>query len=226
MLVWYSRWKFTFLLIALVGLLIVQSFFEDFFFHQGFFHLLYTLTLLAAILAFADNKRLRYTLIVLAIFAALGSWSAFSLGDSLLRELAVIDRGAGILFLGLTTAAVLRRVITEARVTIDTLMGSACAYLLIAAVWGLSYSALEYAQPGTFTVAAASSQAVTSASNFNDWLYYSFMTLTTLGYSDILPNLRAAGTLTWLEAMAGQFYLAILVARLVGLHLVPVTATK
>lgn len=226
MLAWYGQWKFSVLLAMLVSLLVLQSFFEGLPYHRGAFHVLYSLSLITTILAFARESRLRILLAFLGLIAFLGTWVVFSVGSAVTREIVLIDRIAGILFLGISTGVILKRMVTATRVTVDTLIGSVCAYLLMAAAWGMTYSALEFAQPGAFslpeTFASDLSQSVT---NVNDWIYYSFMTLTTLGYGDIAPVSRAAGTVTWLEAMAGQFYLALLVARLVGLHLVPVSAT-
>jgi hypothetical protein len=137
----------------------------------------------------------------------------------------IFDRAAGILFMTLTTAVVLKRVITERNITADTLIGTVCVYLLIASSWALSYSLLEFLKPGSFLIPASLlGPAGNPDISVNEWLYFSFMTFTTLGYSPILPQNPAAGTLTWLEVVTGQFYMAILVARLVGMHLGPFSA--
>jgi hypothetical protein len=217
---WYSRWKFSFLLIALVGLLIVQALIEGFSNQMTLFHVLYSVVLVTIILTFALDKRVRLILMFLGLIALIGTWSVYSLGIDARTETLVVERGIGVVFFGWTAGLVLNRVLRQDNVTTDTLMGSVCAYLLIAAAWAMAYSALEIAVPGSFS---ATGKPKATDANINDWVYYSFMTLTTLGYGNIQPASRAAGMLSWMEAMAGQFYLAVLVARLVSLHVSPLS---
>ena len=76
-------------------------------------------------------------------------------------------------------------------------------------------------QPGSFSVAEPlTAQALTSLQEqASILLYFSFVTLTTLGFGDITPLTSAARSLCWLEAVVGQMFIAILVARLVGLQI-------
>ncbi|MFO0945809.1 MAG: ion channel [Planctomycetota bacterium] len=222
MIEWYLRWKFTFLFGTMVGLLVVQALFEDAAFHQQLFSVLYSFVLIATVIGFAREPRLRWFLVILGVLALSGTWSVSSLGTDAARELILADRVLAVVFLGVTAVLVIRRVILETRVTIDTLMGSVCAYLLIAATFGMSFSAIEVGKPGSFLMKGSPMDSdFDQTANINEWIYYSFMTLTTLGYGSVMPASRIAGTLTWIEAMTGQFYLAVLVARLVGLHTVP-----
>jgi hypothetical protein len=92
---------------------------------------------------------------------------------------------------------------------------------MIGLVWALGYSALEMIQPGSFSGIQRS--GASNAPHFADidqFLYYSLVTLSTLGYGDIAPLSRPARSLSATEAMAGQVYLAVLVARLIGLHII------
>ncbi len=91
--------------------------------------------------------------------------------------------------------------------------------MLIGYGWAFVYALLDEVFPGSFA-------ALTEAGR-NDYTqrvmqfrYFSFMTLTTVGYGDVLPRSDAARTLAALEAVMGQIYLTVLVARLVGLHIV------
>ena len=81
--------------------------------------------------------------------------------------------------------------------------------------WALTYIVIDILDPTAFEQLAVSAWA-----GGTDYVYFSFVTLTTLGYGDITPLTPVAQTLAWLEAVVGQLYLAILVARLVGLHIV------
>lgn len=104
--------------------------------------------------------------------------------------------------------------------SIDSLFGAVCAYLLIGVAWGTAYSLAEAARPGSFYADDETSAAIHDESLREPVLiYYSFITLTTVGYGDITPASSAARTLTWLEGMTGQFYIGVLVAALVGLRI-------
>ena len=126
-------------------------------------------------------------------------------------------------------------------VSSDKICGAICAYFLIGLAWSILFGFLELAEPGSFIIPGASEAAaqatldskrtvseipsahgpdLTFTEKGSDLTYFSFVTLTSVGYGDVLPVSHPARTFSWLEAVVGQLYLAILVARLVGLHLV------
>lgn len=129
----------------------------------------------------------------------------------------------GVLFLGYTVAVILRYLLTCAHVTANSIYASLCAYLLLGIIWALAYSLIDVMQPGAFTFALASDpgswRMQFGGGNSGYALYYSFVTLTTLGYGDIAPVIMPARMLATLEAVTGQIYLAVLVARLVALQI-------
>jgi hypothetical protein len=99
----------------------------------------------------------------------------------------------------------------------DAIFGAVCGYLLLGIIWTLLYSAVETAYPGSFRFPASEPVAsIAVRPGRNVLSYYSFITLATVGYGDVTPATPLAQTLAWMEAIAGQFYLAILVAGLVG----------
>jgi hypothetical protein len=105
-----------------------------------------------------------------------------------------------------------RQVLFTGTVDSNTIVGSICIYLMIGLIWTLLYLFLVQAVPGAFTgVEQASWHA-----NYAALSYYSFVTLTTLGYGDIAPAIPLAQFLAYMEAIVGVFYVAILVASLVG----------
>jgi cellulose synthase/poly-beta-1,6-N-acetylglucosamine synthase-like glycosyltransferase len=120
-------------------------------------------------------------------------------------------------FFGYTTGFIVWTTMRRSDVTVDTIAGAACAYTLLALVWTNIYMLLELLHPGSFNIPPS-------------WLmghdhdpgaalaYFSFVTLTTVGYGDITPLWPGAGGLVAAEAIVGQLYLAITIARLVGLH--------
>jgi voltage-gated potassium channel len=92
-----------------------------------------------------------------------------------------------------------------------------CGYLLLGIIWGLLYSAVETASPGSFSLPSPKdTDAVAARPDRGTLTYYSVITLTTVGYGDVTPTTPLARTLAWMEAVTGQFYLAVLVAGLVG----------
>jgi hypothetical protein len=97
-------------------------------------------------------------------------------------------------------------------VTSDLIMAAACAYILLGLVWAYAYYLLEIFHPNSFK----------GLENMNkdiwNFYYYSFVTLTTMGYGDILGVTKSARSLSILEAITGQLYLAIMISRLVGLY--------
>lgn len=118
-------------------------------------------------------------------------------------------------FFVIVVAAILRHLVLARRITADLIMGSACVYLLIGLIFGMLFYALEVARPGSFS--GVGNEPLRS--DPHALLYYSFVTITTIGYGDILPLSPLARSLASLGAILGQFYLAVLVGRLVGLHL-------
>lgn len=133
----------------------------------------------------------------------------------------------GLLFFIVTGLTLLWRVLEPGEVTADRIQAAVCGYLLVGLGWGLLYSVMEHVRPGTFqdpTGGSPMSHAVLAGSPH--LIYYSFTTLTTLGFGDVVPTTPLARSLSTLEAVTGQLYLALLVARLVGLHIARVAASE
>ena len=139
------------------------------------------------------------------------------------NTIAVARHIGGIVYVGYVILLIFGYLFATERVTLNTIAASLCIYFLIAIVWAEIYSIMEIANPGSFKVTTLDTGDVllelggegTALS-----LYYSLVTLTTLGYGDIVPKTAAARMFAAMEAVTGQMYLAVLVARLVGMHIV------
>ncbi len=107
---------------------------------------------------------------------------------------------------------IFEHLLIEQDITSDMIMGGACAFVLIGIVWAYIYYLLEIFQPNSFKAAEP------LGDDLGDFMYYSFVTLTTLGYGDVLAVSKQARGLTILEAIIGQLYLAIMISRLVSRH--------
>jgi len=126
----------------------------------------------------------------------------------------------GVLFLGFAVAVILRGVFSSERIGHDQILDVFSGYLLAGIAWGNLYVMLHMLVPDAFNVAAGLAWQLEADDSrrflFN---YFSFITLTTVGYGDVTPLAPAACVLAWLEAMFGQFYTAVFVGQLIGLKL-------
>ena len=117
-----------------------------------------------------------------------------------------------VLFLLLIVALILSHVLRAERVSREKIFGALSVYLIFGVVWGLVFMLEDFLVPGSFRYG----EGVRTGA---EMVYFSFVTLTTLGYGDIVPISPSARALATLEALTGQLYLTVLVARLVALHI-------
>lgn len=105
-----------------------------------------------------------------------------------------------------------KQVLFSGAIDANKIVGAICIYLLMGLIWALMYLFLAQAIPGAFN----GLDQLVWYDNFANVAYYSFVTLTTLGYGDISPVAPVARFLVYMEAVVGVFYMAILVASLIG----------
>lgn len=133
-----------------------------------------------------------------------------------------ISNGVGIVTLIYVISLLLGHLFSNIRVTADTIAASLCVYLLLGVLWSMIYTLIDLIAPGSFMFAYAEDTA--QIVGLDDQkvifsLYLSFTTLSTLGYGDVVPVSNPARMFAVVEAITGQVYLAVLVARLVGMHI-------
>lgn len=216
----YHRWRFLVLLITLLLILVVQPMSGGFSVRGPVFDVLYSLVLVAAILSLCERRWPWTAALLLGVPALLGRWLARLLASNGEDFVALSDHFVEILFLGFVAAMILRVVLSQHSISADSIFGAICAYLLLGMAWGTLYGTIEVLRPGSFLASGDLAGALQSAETRGPVLaYYSFVTLTTVGYGDVTPIAPSARTLSWLEAMMGQFYIAVLVASLVGMRL-------
>lgn len=134
-----------------------------------------------------------------------------------IEALSAPSRLLRILVLCTATVVVLLDVLRAKRVTMDTVFAAASVYLLMAIVWSTVFVALETIQPGSFALGPTDGRNAMSTSS--QLVYFSLITLTTVGYGDITPASPQASFLAALEGLIGQLFIAIILARLVALEL-------
>lgn len=108
-----------------------------------------------------------------------------------------------------------KNVFTMHKVNLSSLIGAFCVYLLLGLIWALLYRLLLLFDWGSLTGNITADEQTL----FADLLYFSFVTLASLGYGDIVPVGGMTKTFAYLEAITGQFYLAVMVASLVGVFI-------
>jgi hypothetical protein len=176
------------------------------------------ITLLLAVFAVNRRKWVMAVAATLALLALGWSWGAAFLPTQAVYIASDLCSG---LFFAFVAGVVWYDIGQTEGVTTDTLIGSVCAYALIAATWAFAYSLTDLLAPGSFQFPTSAGSGAQTAPHpdYSSFLYYSFITICSVGYGDVVPLKPAARMLATGEAVIGQFYMAILVARLVSLHL-------
>jgi len=212
----YRDWRYVSLLVNLLGLLLIEPLIWDHAAARILFNVLFSVVTLTAMLSLSYERSQRRLLLGLGgICLAAAVIENFLVGPAHGVAL-VVSRLCGTAFFFYAVARVLADIADERRMRADSLAGAAAGYLLLGVGWGLLFVAVERFAPGSFHLAEHFADRATEAELTDLMLYYSFVTLTTLGYGDISPVTPAACTLAWVEAVTGQFYIAIVVAGLIS----------
>jgi Ion channel len=170
--------------------------------------LVITLVLISGVMAIADHRKLAVALAVLALLVITVRWVEWFASPGNLVTFRHLSTLAACVLLA---SAVGINVFAPGRSIGDRVFGAIVLYLLVGLIASFAYSALYTADSGAF------SKLPSATGGDYDWVYFSFVTLTTLGYGDITPIARSARALAMLEGLVGQLYPAIIIARFVSL---------
>lgn len=165
--------------------------------------------IISCVWAVHEKRKSQWLVIVMAAVAILADVSNFILHNEMTSWTSQI---LIILFLFYAVVAILFFLARQEHVTADMIMAGASEYVLIGVLWASLYSLIEAVYPGSFSFAGAK--------DWSGFLYFSFITLTTTGYGDLLPVSLQARSLAMFETITGQLFIAITVARLVSLYTV------
>ncbi|TFU05632.1 potassium channel protein [Polymorphobacter arshaanensis] len=192
------------LLLAFVVPSAVQSVFQA----ELLVDILLTLVLIAGTMAVSANRPLMMAMAVLAFLAMGLRWSEWILPGTLLP---IVRESSVLITLFVLAIAVAINVFSSSTDISERIVGTVILYLLIGMIWGIAYMAIATRHPDAFAQTRVVEFPITN------WIYFSFVTLTTVGYGDVLPVSRIARSLATLEALIGQLYPAIIIARMVSM---------
>lgn len=206
--------NFIYLLIGLLGILLLAPIVD--YFGEAVSTVISNGSLLSALVigiwSLVGSKLWFRASIVLAITAVSLTILGIAFNIDILLHFTVL---VSLLFLVISTAITFKYVFVRSHVNINKIYGAVCIYLMMGIIWAIFYYFLVLFQPESFSgLGSQVGQGV-----FAELIYYSFVTLTTLGYGDITPIAPLARTLSYIESISGQIYLTVLVAALVGMHI-------
>jgi voltage-gated potassium channel len=179
----------------------------------AWFDVILSLLMLAAILSLCFESHQRLFALLLGIpTIALSLVGITSSGALFLPQICEVA-----FFLGAAVLVVKSLFVTNQQ-SFDSALGAVCGYLFLGLGWAVCYSLIESFRPGSFALGERVAEFGTHPHQLpQELIYYSFVTLTTMGYGDFRPISPPARTLAWMEAVAGQFYLAVIVTGLVSM---------
>ena len=178
--------------------------------------ILLSLVLISAVLAVANRRRTFVVAVLLAIPAVVGRWINHFRPDLLPPAIFLV---AGLVLVAFVVANLLRFILRAPSVNAEVLCASISAYLMLGLMWTMAYWLVDQLTPGG-AFSFNTNAGPRSINGFNAF-YFSFITLSTVGYGDITPVSRIARWLAAMEAMTGLLYVAVLIARLVSLYSSP-----
>ncbi len=207
----HKHGKNGFLLASLVALIVLFPFLEGGVIRYAILNLLVSIVLLSGVYAESYDRRHFTWALILGIPALLMSWATITTISPTIQFLSIVTAIPFYLF---TIITLFLAILRSDQVTINEIYGAISVYLLIGIVWAYLYNLVQKLVPGSFFYSGFDS--VNHIINGSDLLYFSFITLTTLGYGEITPITNYARSLVVLEVVIGVFFIAILISRLVN----------
>jgi len=208
-----TKFNFTYLLIGLLSVLIVGPLTLDVFDYSSdlLTSLSFSTTMIIGIWSFHQSKALfRFSLLLIAV-----SLCASALDPAFPEwRLQILNMLVVMTFCTMSFIFILADITADMKVDANRVVGAVCLYLLIGLIFGIIYTILETFITGSFSNLPEEKEHVSSV-----FLYYSYVTLTTLGYGDITPLRPLARTVAYLEAIVGVFYMSIMIGSMIGLLL-------
>jgi hypothetical protein len=202
--------RFLFLIVLIVMMIVLAPFIQDFIRISYLIQLFFTIIFITTIYAVSQKRNHIIIAVILSIPTILALWSnEIAINNTLIT----IGYICGLILFAFVIILILKYVFSEQVVTRQTISAAIAVYLLIALMWTFIYRLIAMLYPGSFAIAHSELQGVA-----NIYIYFSLVTITTLGYGDITPIGSHAVSMAVLEAVTGQIYLVVVVAWFVGMY--------
>ena len=204
----HSKERFLILMGLIMALLVFGPILEQFVAVRILIDVFLTAIILSMLYIVSHKKRLIQIGRLLAMVMLISLWLKYFYNYNLFAATSMM---VGVLFTVVVTACTLAFIMKSETVTREVIYAAMLVYLLVAQLWALVYTFLDLINPASFNLPQGQS-------DFLLFEYYSFVTLTTLGFGDITPLTKVAKAFSVLEAVIGQLYLVVVVAWFVGMH--------
>ncbi len=178
--------------------------------------IIFSLILVTGVMSVAKYRSITFLAVVFALASFVVRWMRILLP---VEKLVLLDNLMSMLFMGVLALVVLIQVLREGPVTMHRIMGAVVVYLLLGLMWAFAYDLVELLRPQSFVAEGSPISVLNNEIPPPKLLYFSFATLTTVGYGDITAANPIARSLAVLEALVGQLFPVILIARLVSMEL-------
>ena len=206
---YFFKHRIMLLLITILSFIIGGPFVDDIFHFEVIPDIFLTIIFTFGIYAISRKKKDIYIALFLAVPMYIATWSSHLLKNI---DIFIVGHLFGAILIGFLIKVLINFIFFQKEVTKEIIFAAVVVYLLLALLWAFAYSILDYFYPNSVRFPEISSP------DFYRYLYFSFVTITTLGYGDVLPLTQKAGSLVILEAVTGQIYLVVVVAWLVGMY--------
>ena len=207
----YHENRFLIMLLALFGAMLFGPLLGYFISIRFLIRIFFSFIFLSGIFAVSQKKHQPIIATLLAVPALILMWASYFVDIGGFEHLKNL---CSMLFMFHMITLFLGHIFSQEKITREVIFGALVVYLLMGLMWTYGYSLLGHLQPGSF-----SHPGTLAELDFESFNYFSFVTMTTLGYGDISPASPPARAMAMTQAITGQVYLAVLLARLVGINI-------
>jgi hypothetical protein len=210
----------TALLALMASLFVLLPFFLQDELSGRFVRIVVQILLIVLVLRLRATRVLVAFVIGVAVLDAIADWTA-SLHS--VPALTITRLVLSLAFFGTTAVLIAWSVWKETNVTAESILAIVAVYILLGLCWALMFSIVEFIEPGSFENVCeprlGDAGCQVSLADFPRLYYFSFVTMTTLGYGDVVPLTRPAEGVAAMASISGQLFLAILIGRIVGMYI-------
>lgn len=206
--------KFFYLFLSLIVYFVATSLLAGNIYHDFLFNTMFSFLIIFCVYLISQKPYMRAIMIMLALLILITHWTlVLHLYN---HRLHIVANILTIIFLVFVSYAMLTVVTQHRQITADSLFGAICGYFFVGFTWTFLYILIALYDSSAFNDHL---RVDAIHQNIQHFYYFSFSTMTTLGYGDILPLSNFARACAWLEAVIGQIYLAVWISQLVGLRI-------